>query len=299
MNESELRGTGDHDPDSIDVAWIGTEVGGALAHGNALVEELFAEIRDWNRANPVTMRASVDPGATSVTFVVEPFDEPPLWRWGQKVGDALHNWRRMLDTLALELSNRYRERQLNSSQRGSIKFPLYDSPAEFDAACASSRHWLSALDEEHQERLRYTQPFNTGNPQDSALRWLQVLDNRRKHQGGFSLRRVLDHAEGFLFMALEDAEGEDMGVPESAIHRLSWEKTLVVQLPVVHVGAPGVHSARATEPVPTALRIIRDQHHEADMENMVLALSEQLVATVTLVYTGVRLPWTGQHEVDS
>lgn len=100
-------------------------------------------------------------------------------------------------------------------------------------------------------------------------------------------------------MALEDAEGEDMGVPESAIHRLSWEKTLVVQLPVVHVGAPGVHSARATEPVPTALRIIRDQHHEADMENMVLALSEQLVATVTLVYTGVRLPWTGQHEVDS
>lgn len=104
------------------------------------------------------------------------------------------------------------------------------------------------------------------------------------------MRHVLDHEEGFLFMKLEDAKGEDLGVPESAIHRLSWGRTVIPGLPVVRVLARGVEHAEGTHPIPVALRITRDEHHESDMEHLVLALSEQLVATVTVIYTGVFPP---------
>lgn len=273
----------------VDLAWIDTEVGAALAHGNELAESLLEEIRAWNAAHPVTMRGVIDRKNRSVTFVAEEFDEAPLGRWTQRVGDALHNWRRMLDTVAWDLSERYAGK-LNKSQDRTVKFPLFDSTDAFDRACQDAKHWLSALDATHQMRLRKTQPFVARDPRQSVLHWLQDFDNRRKHRGGFSMRRVLDHDEGFLFMKLEDADGEDIGVPESALHRLSWGRTLIPGLPVIRVLARGITRAEGTHPIPIACRIKRDDDHETDMEHMILALSQQLAATVTVVYTGIFPP---------
>lgn len=275
--------------ENVDLAWIRTEAGAALAHGNELVETLFSDIRDWNRAHPVTMRGAINPRGRSVTFVVNDFDEPPLSKWTQRVGDALHNWRRMLDSVAWDLSERFCA-ELTAQQRRSIKFPLFDSVDAFDDACKNPKHWLSALDEIHQGRLRSTQPFIASDPRESVLHWLQDLDNARKHRGGFSMRQVIDHEQGFLFMKLEDADGEDVGVPESAMHRLSWGRTVIAGLPVIRVTARGIARAEATHPLPVACRLTRNAEHEADMEHMILALSQQLAATVTVIYTGVFPP---------
>ncbi|WP_433584245.1 hypothetical protein [Microbacterium hydrocarbonoxydans] len=272
--------------DEIDLAWIDSEVGAALARGNELIEELFKDVRAWNQDHPVGMRAVLDRRGRSVTFVVAEFDEPPLRKWTQPVGDALHNWRRMLDTLAWDLAERFSQSKLTSQQRASIKFPLFDSATAFDAALKNPKHWLSVLDPEHQKRLRMTQPFIASNPQESVLHWLQDLDNTRKHRGGFSLRTVLDHDEGFLFMKLEDADGDDVAVPDSALHRLSWGRTVIPGLPVIRVLAPGIARAEGTHPVPVVLRIKRDEQHESDLEHMIFALSEQLFATIFVVYTG-------------
>lgn len=273
----------------VDVAWIEAEAGAALAHGNELMEKLFSDIRDWNDAHPITMRGVINPRGRSVTFVVNDFDTPPLSKWTQRVGDGLHNWRRMLDSVAWDLSVRFCA-ELTAQQRRSIKFPLFDSVDAFDDACNNPKHWLSALDEIHQHRLRRTQPFIANDPRGSILHWLQDLDNMRKHRGGFSMRQVLDHEEGFLFMKLENADGEDVGVPESALHRLSWGRTVIPGLPVIRVTARGIVRAEGTHPIPVACRITRDADHESDMEHMVLALSQQLAATATVIYTGVFPP---------
>lgn len=272
--------------DAPDSTWIETEVGAAWAHGNELAENLFRDIREWQDAHPVTMRGVVDRRGRSTTFVLNAFDEPQLRNWTLRIGDALHNWRRMLDSVAWDLSERYSETPLTGQQRRSIKFPLFQSEEQFEAACSSTKHWLSALDTTHRERLSATQPFVARNPKESILHWLQDLDNIRKHRGGFALRRVIDHDNGFLFMKLEDATGEDLGVSDSAIHRLSWGRTLVEGLPVLRVNARGIARAEATDPVPVTVRLRRDDDHESDMEDLVHALSSQLATTLAVIYTG-------------
>lgn len=91
-------------------------------------------------------------------------------------------------------------------------------------------------------------------------------------------------------MKLEDSEGEDVAVPQEALQRLSWGRTVIPGLPVLKVVARGIAHAEGTHPVQVALRITRDADRESDMEHLILALSQQLAATVTVVYTGIFPP---------
>lgn len=273
------------DNSHLDFGWIKTEAGSALAHANSQINALFRTMREWAEEHPLTMSARLDRRGRSVTFVLDELTDAPLQIWTQQAGDALHNYRRVLDSIAWDLAERHAIRPLSSQQRASIKFPLAKSREEFDAAAKNPRNWLSSIDSERVRRLSTTQPFVATNPKQSILKWLADLDNTRKHRGGFHLRRVVDHVTGFFYFDLADEAGNDVAPTEASIHLLSRNRDVIAGLPVAVIHHRGIARARSTEPVRDCFRINRGDD-ESDLEELLLALNQQIVATVMVIYTG-------------
>ncbi|GAA5037652.1 hypothetical protein ACFQRL_14230 [Microbacterium fluvii] len=159
-----------------------------------LANELRGRIDEWSAAETILARPKrVDEGTVELRLVLR--REPPVDEWGLILGDALHNFRGMLDNVVWALATLDGAVPAQPTQ---VTFPVTDSATRWEKRVAS----LESIPPDLLERLRLLQPWVAGVPrEDSLLGVLHGLDITDKHQqlisSSLHLRRILMGALDF------------------------------------------------------------------------------------------------------
>lgn len=161
------------------------------------IRDLSIMVREFERGRPYEVRQENTevPGEASYSFhLLKPMPGEML----TVVGDALHNLRSCLDSVAYELARRHVGNNMTERQQAASQFPIYETGEEFDAFFEDHRTRRELYGSQEREALRCVQPFSLreeaarvgvkwNSPPEydyitNELHRLRVLSNLDKHR---------------------------------------------------------------------------------------------------------------------
>jgi len=151
-------------------AWVDAK----FRHANDLLRSIDVQVKEFNDRQLVLAKPhQVD--EFTYEFRLSIGGQPPIEEWSLILGDALHNLRSALDTLAWELANLERAPKHPTK----IYYPLATDEDDWSARWAPV---LESVPDVYLERMKNTQSFSGGTAKQ-ALRDLHQLDIADKHMG--------------------------------------------------------------------------------------------------------------------
>jgi len=176
-----------------------------LARAREHVASLSAEFEAWTES--VATETRVDLGRKQVVVTATDVPTTPL-RWSTILGDALHNYRSVLDHLAWQLA------ATNTPDRPpprTVQFPIVSDQADW----AAQEFRVADMSERHRRIVKGLQPFHRGfwmgvGPPRMPLEDLRDLSNVDKHR--FIVLTTLG-ADDDLRLEVLHASGIRLGVP--------------------------------------------------------------------------------------
>lgn len=146
------------------------------AHAIRLANDLVGRIGEWQASAPIVVRPHLQDEHT-LEMRVEVRTSPPVDEWSTILGDALHNFRSVYDSLVWAFAHLDGAKPMHPVR---VVFPLTESEAEWNKAV---RENLESVPKDVLERLKRLQAWSSGNSRDENLLWiLHRFDILDKHQ---------------------------------------------------------------------------------------------------------------------
>lgn len=152
-------------------------------HASRCAGKLHADFSMWRGSLGEETRAEFSPDRREVTFYASIRSEPPTFEWSLVFGDAIHNYRSALDSLAWSMAHMDGNRPDHQDEKR-IYFPLTRSVSEFNKLAKTS---LRSVPGFILERLQSVQPYHGGHPNKAIGAILHDLDIADKHRSSIEL----------------------------------------------------------------------------------------------------------------
>lgn len=173
------------------------------AHAVTRINELNSRVAEWQVAVNVTARAeTID--ESSFQWVLDVHTPPPTDEWSLILGDAIHNFRSIFDTITWAFANI--EGKPIAKPRD-VQFPIVETQKKWDDAMKK----MPTIPADLVARLLLTQSFAAGIEHDDAqLTILHRLDIQDKHKGIIAGTIAVDQlqADNIRLFAEEEAGKE-------------------------------------------------------------------------------------------
>lgn len=160
------------------------------AHAVRLLNELTGRIGEWQAGAPIVVRPELADDH-NLQMLVEVRTSPPVDEWSLILGDALHNFRSVYDSLVWAFAHLDGGRPVHPTR---VAFPLTASETEWNKLVRDN---LESVPSDIIARLRLLQAWSHGDKMDDHLLWiLHRFDILDKHQQLISGKL---HATGMSF----------------------------------------------------------------------------------------------------
>ena len=148
----------------------------AEGHAQALHEEIEA----FQKLRGLRIGHKADPQSSDYIFYVEAIKEPPLLKWGCRMGDVLHDLHSALDHLAWQLVLFRLGHEPPEKEAKAVACPIALTRSDFDSLTV-----VKMLDPAHVSTLRGLQPYQRGDrkrAEGHPLAVIKQLSNIDKHR---------------------------------------------------------------------------------------------------------------------
>jgi hypothetical protein len=146
------------------------------AHAVRLVNDLIGRIGEWQASAPIVVRPHLL-DEHNLEMRVEIRTAPPVDEWSAILGDALHNFRSVYDSLVWAFAHLDGGRPAHPTR---VAFPLTESEKDWNKVV---RDILESVPPDMIERLRGLQAWANASNRDDHLLWiLHRFDILDKHQ---------------------------------------------------------------------------------------------------------------------
>jgi hypothetical protein len=142
-----------------------------LDRAKAHVDALRAEITEANEGDPTTIRLArqFDEHRQAIVFYVERLPEIRD-SYGVLVGDAMHNFRCVLDHLWWQLARSHLGREPTENEAKKIQFPIISDPCKWDG-----HRFLKHVSTDAADKAKALQSFTGTKPNPDAVHGLEVV----------------------------------------------------------------------------------------------------------------------------
>jgi hypothetical protein len=162
--------------------WPHLKFNHARRHANKLHDDFSL----WRSSLGEETRTEYSADRRVATFYASIRNAPPTDEWSLTFGDAIHNFRSALDSLAWSLAHLDGNRpERRDEQR--IYFPLCQTLSAFEKEATTT---LRSMPDFALQRLESVQPYHGGPPESAISRILHELDIRDKHRSSIELASV-------------------------------------------------------------------------------------------------------------
>lgn len=165
------------EPDLLLIPWPILKFGNACWH----LKQLEKGIQDWSHSAAIGTKKTLSDEGRTLTVTFEFTNLPPSSEWSLILGDAIHNLRSALDSLALDLA---RMGSVNPEQEKYVYFPICNTQKCWKTAVEKS---LKTVAQDALDIIHHFQPFTRNKPNSSALLLLNQLSNRDKHRAAIDI----------------------------------------------------------------------------------------------------------------
>lgn len=169
------------------------------ARGLSHLSDLQGRILQWDTGGHTWAELTVDPTGKHLASILRVDATPPLAEMSLLLGDAVHNMRSALDSLAWELCHLGGNKPANPNQ---VYFPATLTESRWREA---AEH-LKSMPPAFIERIRCNQPYLADPPANHSLAVLAKMSNQDKHRGMIAAR-----ANAKTFEAEFEINHDDLG----------------------------------------------------------------------------------------
>jgi hypothetical protein len=185
------------------------------ARGWELTGQLWSEFARYREHLGEETTSSLSPDGRTATFRARISNPAPVEDWTIILGDALHNFRSSLDSLAWELAN-LDERSVAQEHERSLYFPLAETEARWEKL---KRTTLASMPDVIHSRLYTVQPYRFEPVGEGIGLLLNKMSNLDKHRAALDLElRVADKTGFGIAMQHDEAsssvESANPGTPD-------------------------------------------------------------------------------------
>ena len=163
---------------SFDSAWL--KFGWAVAHADALNNEIEAHAKSTKGQTPFKTRKYYDPQRHCIVLAIESIEPLPV-RWGLLFGDVVYGFRSALDHVAWAVVARGTIPTLTEQQERNVLFPISRRREDFNSSLGRRLPGARRADV---AVIRRYQPYQRGkrNLSNHVLAILNGLSNDDKHR---------------------------------------------------------------------------------------------------------------------
>lgn len=246
-----------------------------------LSQEVFTTIEVNSAASNRRVVTEIGSDERTVAFKLS-IDSPlPVREWSLSFGDAIHNYRAALDSLAWELAHWDGAEPAEEVKR-KIYFPLCSTQQSWEQQLSGP---LATVPEHLAARLYGVQPLHLASPRDAVGLALHELDIRDKHKACVEAS-THTHSAGRMIMELTDANGKKVGFHPRSL-RIHREQPFIDGQTLFSVVADSpVAKAESAMNVPVQFVIHLQDGRTVELFNFLHAVDAYLVKVFDLVYRG-------------
>jgi hypothetical protein len=122
------------------------------------IDEFSFMVAEFEKSRPYEVQQEETSEVSEVAYRFRVRQEVPAGLL-TAVGDAIHNMRSSLDSVAYELARQYLNGEMTPKQQGVTQFPICETGEDFDDFFAKNKHRREMYGEQQKEALRCVQPF--------------------------------------------------------------------------------------------------------------------------------------------